>query len=55
MESCLFIHGFTGGEYEISPLAQFLEANGYRSRMFTLHGHGGSRRELLHSSRGTGS
>lgn len=52
MESCLFIHGFTGGEYEISPLAQFLEANGYRSRMFTLHGHGGSRRELLHSSRG---
>lgn len=51
METCLFIHGFTGGEYEISPLAQFLERSGYVSRMFTLHGHGGGRRELLDSSR----
>ncbi|WP_340025645.1 alpha/beta fold hydrolase [Paenibacillus sp. FSL K6-1096] len=51
MEHCLLIHGFTGGEYEVSPLAQFLEGNGYPSRTFTLSGHGGSRKELLHSSR----
>lgn len=52
MEHCLLIHGFTGGEYEIAPLAQFLEGKGYPSRTFTLSGHGGSRKELLHSSRG---
>ncbi|NQX45649.1 alpha/beta fold hydrolase [Paenibacillus tritici] len=52
MDSCLFIHGFTGGTHEISPLARFLEANGYVARMFTLQGHGGSRSDLLHSSRG---
>lgn len=52
MERCLLIHGFTGGEYEISPLAQFLEGHGCQPRTFTLKGHGGSRRDLLHSSRG---
>lgn len=51
MDSCLFIHGFTGGEYEISPLSQFLEANNCPSRTFTLKGHGGSRNDLLHSDR----
>lgn len=40
MESCLFIHGFTGGEHEISPLSQFMEQHNYRSRTFTLKGHG---------------
>ncbi|AWV35695.1 alpha/beta hydrolase [Paenibacillus odorifer] len=51
MESCLFIHGFTGGEHEISPLSQFMEQHNYRSRTFTLKGHGGSRNDLLHSDR----
>ncbi|WP_238653611.1 alpha/beta hydrolase [Paenibacillus piscarius] len=51
MEHCLLIHGFTGGEYEVAPLALFLERNGYPSRTFTLSGHGGSKRDLLHSSR----
>lgn len=51
MDSCLFIHGFTGGEYEISPLSAFMEQNDYRSRTFTLQGHGGSRRDLQQSDR----
>jgi carboxylesterase len=51
MDSCLFIHGFTGGEHEISPLSSFMEQHHYRSRTFTLKGHGGSRAELLQSSR----
>ncbi|MRN56479.1 alpha/beta hydrolase [Paenibacillus monticola] len=51
MDSCLFIHGFTGGEYEISPLSEFMEQHHYRSRTFTLKGHGGSRQDLLHSDR----
>lgn len=51
MESCLFIHGFTGGEYEISPLSRFMEEHDYHSRTFTLKGHGGSRKDLLESDR----
>lgn len=51
MDSCLFIHGFTGGEHEISPLSQFMEQHNYRSRTFTLKGHGGSRNDLLRSNR----
>lgn len=51
MDSCLFIHGFTGGEHEISPLSQFMEKHNYRSRTFTLKGHGGSRNDLLRSNR----
>lgn len=51
MESCLLIHGFTGGIFEISPLAHHMESNGFKSRTFTLRGHGGSKLELLNSSR----
>ncbi|WP_054942944.1 alpha/beta hydrolase [Paenibacillus ihuae] len=51
MNGCLFIHGFTGGEYEISPLSQFMEQHNYHSRTFTLKGHGGSRQDLLQSDR----
>lgn len=51
MESCLFIHGFTGGEHEISPLSHFMEQHNYHSRTFTLKGHGGSRQDLLQSDR----
>ncbi|QQZ63998.1 alpha/beta fold hydrolase [Paenibacillus sonchi] len=39
------------GEYEISPLAQFLEQHDYHARTFTLKGHGGSRNDLLQSDR----
>lgn len=51
MDSCLFIHGFTGSEHEISPLSRFMEQHNYHSRTFTLSGHGGSRRDLLKSDR----
>lgn len=51
MDSCLFIHGFTGGEYEVAPLSQYMEQHNYRSHMFTLKGHGGSRQDLLESDR----
>ncbi|MBT2291888.1 alpha/beta fold hydrolase [Paenibacillus albidus] len=51
MDSCLFIHGFTGGEHEISPLSRFMEQHHYRSRTFTLKGHGGSKEDLRNSDR----
>ena len=51
MDSCLFIHGFTGGIFEIAPLSQFMEEHNYRSTTFTLRGHGGTKAELLGSSR----
>jgi len=51
MDSCLFIHGFTGGIFEIAPLSQFMENHNYRSTTFTLRGHGGTKSELLLSSR----
>lgn len=51
MTVCLLIHGFTGGEYEVSPLAEYLEAQGYTVKMFTLHGHGGSKAQLRNASR----
>lgn len=51
MDSCLFIHGFTGGEYEISPLSQFIAQHNYHVRTFTLKGHGGSWYDLLQSDR----
>ncbi|MFF2911109.1 alpha/beta hydrolase [Paenibacillus sp. NPDC057934] len=51
MDSCLFIHGFTGGEHEIAPLSRYMEQHHYRSRTFTLKGHGGTRADLLKTSR----
>lgn len=51
MENCLFIHGFTGGIFEIEPLAEHMSRNRYACTTFTLHGHGGSRLELKQSSR----
>lgn len=51
MKVCLFIHGFTGGEYEVSPLAEYLEQQGYRVKTFTLSGHGGSKAELRNTDR----
>lgn len=51
MKVCLLIHGFTGGEYEVSPLADYLQAQGYIVKMFTLQGHGGSKAELRNATR----
>ncbi|MFD1884488.1 alpha/beta hydrolase [Paenibacillus wenxiniae] len=51
MKVCLLIHGFTGGQYEVSPLAEYLEAQGYRVNMFTLQGHGGNKAELRQATR----
>ncbi|MCD7036092.1 alpha/beta fold hydrolase [Metabacillus sp. GX 13764] len=41
MTGCLCIHGFTGGPYEVEPLAQYLAKNsGWDVRVPTLPGHG---------------
>ncbi|MEF3301662.1 alpha/beta hydrolase [Paenibacillus sp. GYB003] len=37
---CLGIHGFTGGPFELEPLARHLEGCGYRCVLPTLPGHG---------------
>ncbi|UQZ33336.1 hypothetical protein C2I18_07050 [Paenibacillus sp. PK3_47] len=51
MDSCLFIHGFTGGIHEISPLSLFMEQHNYHSRTFAIKGLGGSRQDLLQADR----
>jgi carboxylesterase len=41
MIGCLCIHGFTGGPYEVEPLARYLgERTNWRIEMVTLPGHG---------------
>lgn len=42
IRACLLIHGFTGGPYEVLPLAQALEAEGWVCRVPALPGHAGS-------------
>ncbi|WP_284639995.1 alpha/beta hydrolase [Paenibacillus silviterrae] len=37
---CLLLHGFTGGPYEVLPLAEHLEGLGYVCHVPTLPGHG---------------
>jgi carboxylesterase len=39
-KACLLIHGFTGGPFEVSPLADRLRAEGTYCRIPTLPGHG---------------
>lgn len=36
---CLLLHGFTGGPYEVQPLADALETDGYRVLVPRLPGH----------------
>jgi carboxylesterase len=36
---CLLLHGFTGGPYEVQPLAEALKADGYHTIVPTLTGH----------------
>ena len=37
--ACLILHGFGGGPYEVAPLADHLEAQGYEVAMPVLAGH----------------
>lgn len=37
--ACLLLHGFTGGPYEVEPLARALEASGWHCRVPRLPGH----------------
>ncbi|QWU15376.1 Esterase/lipase [Paenibacillus sophorae] len=51
MERCLFIHGFTGGIFEIEPLSEYLEQHHCLTRTFTLEGHTGRRADMLRANR----
>ncbi|NGZ74399.1 alpha/beta hydrolase [Saccharibacillus alkalitolerans] len=51
METCLLIHGFTGGVHEIEPLADYLKVEGFGTVTFTLSGHGGSRGDMRRAGR----
>ncbi|MFB5761588.1 alpha/beta hydrolase [Paenibacillus medicaginis] len=51
MTVCLLIHGFTGGEHEVSPLAEYLRDHGCTARTFTLKGLGGTREDMLAAGR----
>jgi len=44
--ACLLLHGFTGGPYEVQPLADHLEARGWSCAVPTLPGHDGPLRDL---------
>ncbi len=44
--ACLLLHGFTGGPYEIEPLAKHLRELGWTCRIPTLAGHGGDLHRL---------
>lgn len=48
--ACLIIHGFTGGPFEVMPLATHLEEKGYTVAVPTLAGHGGKLSNLNHVS-----
>jgi len=44
--ACLLLHGFTGGPYELQPLADHLESRGWTCALPTLPGHDGPLRDL---------
>lgn len=44
--ACLLLHGFTGGPFEVKPLADHLASGGYACAMPTLPGHGDGPRRL---------
>lgn len=50
MKGCLLIHGYTGGPFEVEPLAQYLQKEGFHTLCPTLHGHGGIRKKLRYTS-----
>lgn len=51
MTVCLLIHGFTGGEHEVAPLADYLREHDCMARTFTLKGLAGSRADMLAADR----
>lgn len=44
--ACLLVHGFTGGPYELAPLAEYLEQRGWHCAVPTLAGHQSPARQL---------
>lgn len=44
--ACLLLHGFTGGPYEVLPLAERLASRGWSCEAPTLPGHDGPLKEL---------
>jgi carboxylesterase len=50
-KQCVLIHGFTGGPYEIAPLAEALSREGFEMEVPSLTGHGQGRKEMLRSNR----
>ncbi|XEC95654.1 alpha/beta hydrolase [Paenibacillus tarimensis] len=49
--ACLLLHGFTGGPFEVEPLARHLRLRGWTCLVPTLAGHGGHLEELRHTGR----
>lgn len=49
--ACMLIHGFTGGPYELGPLADHLRKRGVLCTVPELPGHGGKLRELKRYTR----
>lgn len=47
---CLLIHGFTGGPFEMQPLADHLQQCNYTTLCPTLSGHGTNKRELARTT-----
>lgn len=39
--ACLLLHGFTGGPFEVEPLAEYLQGKGWQCRIPVLPGHEG--------------
>ncbi len=52
MRACLLLHGFTGGPYELEPLARHLRSRGWVCSVPTLPGHGGTPGMLGKARRG---
>lgn len=50
LTACLIIHGLAGNLDEIEPLYNYLTSRNIHSRMFLLHGHGKTNKELAESN-----
>lgn len=46
-KACLLLHGFSGGPFEVAPLADYLEQKGYFCRIPILPGHGEDHKRLF--------
>jgi carboxylesterase len=50
-KQCVLVHGFTGGPYEVAPLAEVLGREGFEIEVPILSGHGKGRSEMLRANR----